>query len=85
MAFPSAKPEGKRPLGRPEMRWKDNIEMYLREIVCDDVDWINLRRGPVVGLMNSVKPSVTIKVGKFLVLAEWLLATVLHGVGWLWF
>jgi hypothetical protein len=26
------KPEGKRPLGRPRRKWKDNIEMDLREI-----------------------------------------------------
>jgi len=23
------KPEGRRPLGRPERRWEDNIKMYL--------------------------------------------------------
>jgi hypothetical protein len=27
-----AKPEGKRPLGRPRRRWVDNIKMDLREI-----------------------------------------------------
>jgi hypothetical protein len=27
------KPEGKRPLGRPMRRWKDNIRMDVREIV----------------------------------------------------
>jgi hypothetical protein len=26
------KPQGKRPLGRPRHRWKDNIKMDLREI-----------------------------------------------------
>jgi hypothetical protein len=26
------KPEGKRPLGRPRRRWKDNIRMDLRDI-----------------------------------------------------
>jgi hypothetical protein len=26
-----AKPEGKRPLGRPRRRWVDNIKMDLRE------------------------------------------------------
>jgi hypothetical protein len=26
------KPEGKRPLGRPRRRWKDNIKMDLREV-----------------------------------------------------
>ena len=28
------KPEGKRPLGRPRRRWKDNIKMDLQEVVC---------------------------------------------------
>ena len=32
------KPEGKRSLGRPRRRWKDNIKMDLREVGCDDRD-----------------------------------------------
>jgi hypothetical protein len=28
------KPEGKRPLGRPRLRWEDNIKMDLQEVVC---------------------------------------------------
>jgi hypothetical protein len=36
------KPERKRPLGRPIRRWVDNIKLYLREIGCDGVDWIDL-------------------------------------------
>jgi len=28
------KPEGKRPLGRPRLRWEDNIKMDLEEAVC---------------------------------------------------
>ena len=28
------KPEGKRPLGRPRRRWKDNIKMDLQELGC---------------------------------------------------
>jgi hypothetical protein len=23
-------------------RWEDNIKIYLKEIACDDVDWIHL-------------------------------------------
>jgi hypothetical protein len=38
------KPEGKRPLGRPRLRWVDNIKMNLREIGWDDMDWIELAR-----------------------------------------
>jgi hypothetical protein len=35
------KPEGKKPLGRPDRRW-DNIEMNLREAGMEDMDWIPL-------------------------------------------
>jgi hypothetical protein len=33
---------GKRPQGRPRWRWLDNIEMELREIGWDVMDWIDL-------------------------------------------
>jgi len=36
------KPEGRRPLGRPTRRWEDNIRMYLREVGCGCVDWMEL-------------------------------------------
>jgi len=36
------KPEGKRPLGRPRRRWEDDIKMYLQEVVCRGMDWIDL-------------------------------------------
>ena len=36
------KPEGKRPLGRPRRRWEDNIKMYLQELGCGGIDWIDL-------------------------------------------
>jgi hypothetical protein len=39
------KPEGKRRLGRPKRRWLDNIEIDLREIGWDSVDWIDLAQG----------------------------------------
>jgi hypothetical protein len=29
-------------LAKPKSRWNDNIEMDVREIGCDDVDWIGL-------------------------------------------
>jgi hypothetical protein len=32
------KPEGKRPLGRPERRWEDNIKMDIREIEWGGMD-----------------------------------------------
>jgi hypothetical protein len=36
------KPEGKKPLGRPRRRWKDNIKMDLRRIWLVDVKCIHL-------------------------------------------
>jgi hypothetical protein len=34
--------EGRRPLGRPRHRWVDNIQMDLRKIGWDGIDWIKL-------------------------------------------
>jgi hypothetical protein len=28
------RPEGKTPLGRPRLRWEDNIKMDLKEVGC---------------------------------------------------
>jgi hypothetical protein len=36
------RPEGKRPLGRPRLKWEDNIKMGLREIGIDEANWIRL-------------------------------------------
>ena len=36
------KPEGKRPLGSPRRRWKDNIKMDLREVGGGAGDWMEL-------------------------------------------
>ena len=36
------KPEGKRPLGRPRRRWKDNIKMDLQELGWSCGDWMEL-------------------------------------------
>jgi transcription termination factor 2 len=41
------RPEGKRPLGRPRRRWKDNIKMGLREIGIDGANWIQLAQDRV--------------------------------------
>jgi hypothetical protein len=38
------KPERKRSLGRPRLRWVDNIWMRLGEVELDDVDWIGRLR-----------------------------------------
>jgi len=36
------KPEGKRPLVRPRLRWEVNIKMDLEEVGCGGMDWIEL-------------------------------------------
>jgi hypothetical protein len=36
------KPEGKRPPGRPRIRWEDNIRMELQEVGSGCEDWIGL-------------------------------------------
>ena len=36
------KPEGKRPLGRPRLRWEDNMKMDLQEVGYGGVDWMEL-------------------------------------------
>jgi hypothetical protein len=62
-------PEGKRLLGRPRLRWVDNMKMDLREIGRDDMDWIDLTqnrdqwRALVNTVMNLRVPS---NAGKFL-------------------
>jgi hypothetical protein len=38
----AGKPERRRPLGIPSLRWEDNIKMDLRERGFGDVDWIHL-------------------------------------------
>jgi hypothetical protein len=56
------KPEGKRPLARPRRRWVNNIEMNLREIGWDVIDWMDLsqdrdqRRTIVNTVMNLRVP-----------------------------
>jgi len=36
------KSEGKRPIGRPQHRWKNNTKMDLQEVGCEGMDWIEL-------------------------------------------
>jgi hypothetical protein len=53
-----AKPERKRPVGRPRRKWVDNIKIhvYLREIGWDGMDWIDLAqdRDQWRALVNTV-------------------------------
>jgi transcription termination factor 2 len=41
------KSEGKRPLGRPRRRWKDNIKMDLGEKGIKGANWIQLAQDSV--------------------------------------
>ena len=36
------KPEDKRSLGKPRLRWEDSIKMDLQEVGCRGMDWIEL-------------------------------------------
>jgi len=50
------RPEGKRPLGRPRHRWKDDIKMDLKEIRIYGANWIRLALDRVQwrAIMNTV-------------------------------
>jgi hypothetical protein len=56
------KPEGRRSLGRPRCRWKDNIKADLQEVGCGSTDWTDLtqyrerRRAFVNAVMNLRLP-----------------------------
>jgi hypothetical protein len=54
------KPEGKRPLGRPRRRWKNNIKMDFQEVGGGRVDWMELaqdkdRWGALVGTVRDFR------------------------------
>ena len=38
------KPEGKRPMGRPGLRWEDNIKVDLQEVGRGCGDWMELAK-----------------------------------------
>ena len=56
------KPKGERSLGRPRLRWEDNIKLNLQEVGCGGMDWIELaqsrdrRREVVNAVMNLQVP-----------------------------
>jgi hypothetical protein len=63
------KPEGKRPLGSTRRRGVDNIQMELREIGWDVMDWIDLAqdRDQWRALVNTmINLRVPENAGKFL-------------------
>jgi len=52
------KSEGKRPLGRPRLRWEDNIKMDLQEVGGGCGDWMELaqnreRLGALVSMVMN--------------------------------
>jgi len=49
------KPEGKRPLGKPRLRWEDNIKMDLQEVGCGgwtELIWFRIGTGGGLLLMR---------------------------------
>jgi hypothetical protein len=56
-----AKPEGRRPLGRPRCRWLYNIRMDLVEVGWGDVDWIGLAQDRGSSCEFGIEPSGSIK------------------------
>jgi hypothetical protein len=36
------KPEGKKLLGRPRLKWEDNMKLELQKVGCGGMDWFEL-------------------------------------------
>jgi hypothetical protein len=49
------KPGGKKPLGRPRRRWVNNMNIDLRDIGWDGMDWIDVAqdRDQSMALVNT--------------------------------
>ena len=66
------KPERKRPLGRPRLKWDDNIKVARQEsgMGGHGVDGVGLGQGQVAGTCEcGNEPSGSIRSGEFL---DWL-------------
>jgi hypothetical protein len=55
------RPEGRRPLGRPRLRWEDNIKIDLQEVGWRGMDWIDMAQDrdrwlPLCAVMNLRVP-----------------------------
>jgi hypothetical protein len=48
------KPEGEGPLVRPRSRWKDNIRVDIKEIVCEIVNCVHMAQGRVQCLADVI-------------------------------
>jgi hypothetical protein len=50
------RPEGNRPVGRNGCRSEDSIKIDLKDILCEDVNWIHLPQDRVQrpALVNSI-------------------------------
>jgi predicted CoA-binding protein len=62
-------PEGKRPLGKHRLRWKDNVTMDFQEIGWEGVEWIHMaqNRDKCQALVNTVikrRPGISWLRGK---------------------
>jgi hypothetical protein len=63
------RPDRKRPLGTPMLRWDNNFKMDFQEVGCGGMDWIDLAEDRdtwlvlVIAVMNLRVPQY---VGKFL-------------------
>jgi len=57
------KPEGRRPLGRPRLKWEDNIKMDIQEVGWGHmVNWCGSGQGLVGGTCKrGIDPLVFIK------------------------
>ena len=51
------KPEERRPLGQPTLKWDDNIKVDFKNVTCGAVNWIHLPqyRGRGWALSNTVR------------------------------
>ena len=59
---------GKKPLGRPRLRWEDNIKIDLQEVgwgTWTGLIWLRLGKGGGLFFERGNEPSYSIKCGEF--------------------